>query len=239
MKKILFMLPLMALMMVSCNKEDGDNGTTKQKLVKSISFVGEISAAFEYDDQQRLNRIIGYDSGGWGYNIEYGNNTITLIPVDSDGNVADGGFVYTFDNDGYLIELESLIRDDHYYKYNYTYKNGYLHTQTSHDGWGTTYSWFDGNMMGETSSGGRTYHYTYSDREYKENMNIFFLEQDSDWFVFSFKGIKSKNHPISYIGGGVNRYYYTYTFDEDGYVTKFIATKPDTEYYATYLIEYY
>ena len=114
MKKILFMLPLVAVCFAACEKDNGNDVNSGQKLVKEISWIdGEyyMSNHYEYDTQNRLvKEIVRMDNFiVYNYNIEYSDNLIIVSHGATDYEADDElNEIYRFyiDDAGFLTKDE-------------------------------------------------------------------------------------------------------------------------------------
>ena len=81
MKKICFMLPLLVVALISCNKDNGNDGNSVQKLVKSITYMESpdypLVTTFEYDENGRVVCAKWTEAG----------NTFTIADVAYKGNI--------------------------------------------------------------------------------------------------------------------------------------------------------
>lgn len=252
MKKILlFALPLLAMLAVSCEKDGRQNVTDKRVKEIWIEYEDgekELIYSFTYDSEGRVMR-----SNHNNYLYEtytYADNAI--IATDDDG---DGKTIYRLNNDGYLVKKE-----DHYSSYNgperlystteYVYNNGYLSKEIykSYDESGAVeeestdeYFWKNGNRVIDYAET-----YEYSSIANLTNINLgYSLESGDDISYLKFKGTYSKNllskMVIKEYDGAICTYQWDYTLDKDGLPTQvkhsFWRTEDD-KYLTTFYIIY-
>ena len=140
MKKILlFALPLLAMIAVSCEKDNKTySGTTK--LVKEIYCNGNIILEFQYDESKRVcsyNDIIsGEPDPIRQYKYEYSNDEIRII--------SDDIYRYRLDNQGYIVEIhvDDVRNPEDSWHSSYEYTNGNL-TKLGEE---FVFVWKNGNM---------------------------------------------------------------------------------------------
>lgn len=255
MKKILLlMLPLLALTLNSCSKDDGgdDGGNSSGKLVKQLTVSNtnsdEATYYFEYDNQQRTSKVT-IDAGIYGsetFNITYSSNTITAT---EDERI----FVYTLNSEGYVVKFERHgdYEDDEPYtdSETYTYNAGNWAKSTG-DAWffDANPVWQNGNIVQVAWDDGRDYTsiYTYNDKADKMNIVVIdvnddILDFDYPFFISRFKGMTSKNLMSKKDYSREDEeliYTFDYTLDEDGYPTEIIS-KRNGEYDGIVTISYY
>jgi len=224
MKKLilLLVLPLMVLVFNSCNKDDdGGNSTRTTKLVKQIVWLDEegTSYSFEYDNKGRITKMIYVEQGDNPYILTYEYNTNSIIAKEGNNIV----ITYTLNSEGYVIQEEESYSSDRYIT-QYSYSNGYLSKTTEQYYYNgnpsstnvTNYTWENGNMIKEESGEYHIIHYTYTDKENKMNINIYDMGD-----YIRFKGMTSKNYIESERSNDQQKLYYSYVFDEDGYLREF------------------
>ncbi len=239
-KLLLFMLPLVALSFIACDKGDGNGGdeTITGKLVKTIHYDHgsyDSTCTFTYDSQGRLTKIADeYDGEESVINYTYSTNRIV---ADWD----DGDFIYTLNVDGYLIKKEWERSDDYI---DYSYQNGYLKQAVEDSNDAADYTWENGNLVevfwqahGEYADTDMET-YTYTDKENKLNLNIFEVivwDYPHEEEFLKFKGASPKNLPASDSNSSC-----TYKLDSDGYPTEIIKSFSDGETDTTVItITYY
>ncbi len=230
MKKILlFALPLLAMLAVSCEKDGRQNVTDKR--VKEIWLEyedgeKELVRSFTYDSEGRVIRT--NDDEGVYETYTYADNAI--IATDDDG---DGKTIYRLDNDGYLV------KEDHYSSYNgperlsstteYVYNKGYLSKAIykNYDESGAVeeestdeYFWKNGNLVIDYAET-----YEYSSIANLTNINLgYSLESGDDISYLKFKGTNSKNLLSKMVvkehDDAICTYQWDYTLDKDGLPTQ-------------------
>lgn len=227
MKKILlFALPLLAMIAVSCDKDNYTySGPTKLvKEIKVYSNPGEIGAymSFVYDDEGRLIRVYHdyLNNKFWAYT--YSEKTIEEFSEESD---LEPYIIYRLNNEGYITTLE--LDDD---TITYFYRDGYLVKTRYSDYKSEYYTWKNGNIV--STSDGWTYEYT--NIENITNLDLgYFLEGPTEVVPFRWKGLHSKNLISRSILVDDNIEYtsaYEYTLDKDGAPIKiklFTDDRPD------------
>lgn len=241
MKKILFMLPLLAVALVSCNKDNGGNGDGSEKLVREITYRStrdntERVMTYEYDSQNRITRMIEtYGVGDYPTEgiYEYGEGSIlALFGHKENGNwIEHICYKYYLDNDGYVVKLEG-IEDNEVLNgtMNLEYENGQLKVISEDGRDGLLYCYWDnGDMVGLGSEEWR-----YTSIENKTNLDMMALTEELliSQSCIAFKGITSKHLPDEYYGGS-----FSYEFDSEGCPTK-IVIKSDSDA-QEYIIQYY
>jgi hypothetical protein len=241
-KSVLFLLmPLMAITLNSCEKEPdkgNDNSNGSGKLVKSIvyetvhdgsSFIRD--EEYKYDDQQRLIGIDYSISGNDNYSgtttFSYSGNTVS-IEYRERGSTEE--FLYTFDDDGYLIKE---VYDDGNYQ-TFEYSNGCVSKVIYGGEELVNYTWSDGNIVknsySQNPSGGQvTITFTHHNAEDRLNVN---LMQEANSTDLRFKGMHSRDllasetNTMRYSDGSesVTLSTFEYTFDDDGYPTGIVES---------------
>lgn len=242
MKKILLLtLPVMALCLASCEKNNGGGlPTYGEKLVKKISYEGGFGCEYEYDEKGRLIQWTFYDDdrGDDIYLYSYGDNVI--ICTEHDYNSNDASITkYYLDDDGFLTKAEDEYGDIE----SYVYSDGKLTTICYPDDNGgvdaESFLWQGENISvyNYGSSGGER-RVEYTNIENKPNIYIFHPTGDdfqTTYLPFRFKGTTSKYLPQRiYFDEDSYSYEVSYELDSDGYVTT-IKFNGDPEVY----IEYY
>lgn len=209
MKKILlFALPLLAMIAVSCEKDNYTySGPTK--LVKEIKIysnpeeIGEC-LSFVYDDKGRLIRY--YVDYQYIHTYTYSENTI----VEGSNDIYSSDYIYRLNNEGYITTLEWA--DDH--PITYFYRDGYLVKHCYFNNEPTYYTWKNGNIV--SKSNGWTYEYTNIENITNLDLGYFFVGP-TEVVPFRWKGLHSKNLISRSILVDDNiEYTYEYTLDKDG-----------------------
>ncbi len=229
MKKILlFALPLLAMLAVSCEKDGRQNVTDKR--VKEIWLAyedgeKEHARSFTYDSEGRVIRT-NYDEGVY-ETYTYADNAI--IATDDDG---DDKTIYRLDNDGYLV------KEDHYSSYNgperlsstteYVYNKGYLSKaiyknyyesgEVTDEGTDECF-WNNGNIVLDSDI------FEYSNVANSTSINLEALICGSfPDSPIKFKGTYSKNlrskMVVKKYDGAICTYQWDYTLDKDGLPTQ-------------------
>jgi len=270
MKKIitLLLLPLLALTLNSCKKEnkEGENNGKYTKLVKTItvefseldSQVDTSTISIYYDNQNRpikINSVYSYDFSETDV-IQYSKNAITLIRQRKESFI-DTTITYQFllDNNGYLISDNFGATGFASHENSYTYKNGYLKEKKEINKKGFDeyeryyeFSWKNGNMVQITTDDSKenatfTGIFEYDNRE--NILNSYIIFQGFTYSFLKVKGHTSKNNLVKVTG--TNNYNnennittYDYEFDNDGYPTQIIqkSNQPE-EHQKKYTITYY
>lgn len=229
MKKILlFALPLLAMLAVSCEKDGRQNVTDKR--VKEIWLAyedgeKELVRSFTYDSEGRVIRT-NYDEGVY-ETYTYADNAI--IATDDDG---DDKTIYRLDNDGYLV------KEDHYSSYNgperlsstteYVYNKGYLSKaiyknyyesgEVTDEGTDECF-WNNGNIVLDSD----ICEYSNVANSTSINLEALICGSFSDSPI-KFKGTYSKNlrskMVVKEYDGAICTYQWDYTLDKDGLPTQ-------------------
>lgn len=251
MKKILlFALPLLAMIAVSCEKDNGQDGNPSGlKLVKEIKTSyneGDYTInSFEYDRQGRMikHTVTWYSDYAVDdicyYTHKYSGNEIISTAHDSDGDELT--VKHMLNDEGYLVRHSVFDYEDDFY-YILTYKNGYVSSMKEHTSSGREeqidVEWKDGNVVEENveytdfvnvtniefSAIGIMGGYTFA--------NFGIWELPAKWKGFSNKNLvkKTKEDGVEYL--------YEYEFDTDGYPVKINVTNTENNsHYST--ITYY
>jgi hypothetical protein len=233
------MLPLLAITFNSCSDDDDNNGNNGDsgKLVKSI-VEGNMVSTFEYDSQNRLTKSIHKEDGRQDVfnTFTYENNKLAYTLTDLNNPEENGTIVLYFDDAGYLINID----DEGYYD-TFTYVGGYLNRTVGSLGYTQSFTWNNGNITSITSSDGYEWAYDYSD--IANSLNIRSGIFPHEWFLVSpkSKGVHSEQFPSSckeYKNGTLqSTIAYSYTLDNDGYLTQITVTENGSE--EKILITYY
>lgn len=241
MKKILlFMLPVMALCLASCEKNNGGGlPTYGEKLVKKIfcyDEYGEFGYEYEYDEKGRLIQWTCYnneDDNDIIYSYSYGDNVI--IERHRHGDDDDVSITkYYLDDDGFLTKAEDEDGDI----YSYVYSDGKLTTICYPDDNGgvdaESFLWQGDDISVYYYGSDYAYHADYTDVENKSNVNILIGDDfQTTYLPLRLKGTTSKHLPQRAYNDE-NSLEYEYELDSDGYVT---AIKIGG--YQVFNIEYY
>ncbi len=250
MKKILlFALPLLAVIAVSCEKGNGQNGNPSElKLVKEVknSFgKGDYTInSFEYDKQGRMiKQTVTYYSDYavsemFYYTHKYSGNEIISTVHNTDGDELT--VKHMLNDDGYLVRHSVFDYQGDFY-YILTYKNGYVSSMKQHTSSGREQQidveWKDGNVVEENV-------------EYADFVNVTNIEFSAigimggytfanlgiDVLPAKWKGFSNKNLVKKTKEDGVE-YLYKYEFDTDGYPIKIDVTSTGNDSHCT--ITYY
>ena len=240
-KTFLFLLlPLMAIIFNSCSKGEDDSNTYVPKYDKLVKTIANDSGSveFEYDDKQRITKVI------WKDETENSDLIDTYAYLDFNNSViVDNKWGYratfTFDNNGFVIEESG----NNYARHQYS--NGYIEGSR----WHGAYTWVNGNLTKIVSNIGDTRTYTYNNLENKLSVNIFDIDGFGiDYMIFdngdtftNFEGSFPKNYPVTATIGD-NTTTFSYTYDLEGYPTKMVVNKYDPLEgikIITYTISYY
>ena len=250
-KMLLFALPFMVMCFASCEKDNGNDENSVQKLVKSITYMESpdypLVTTFEYDENGRVIRSEWIEEGFSMIiaDITYKDNMIIETAPGYIKYQVKEEYIHYLNDDGYVIKTEykDYWSDETYNtttSQTYEYENGKV-TKANGDGYSYEFQWQDNDMV-KISLGNTVKSITYSTIDNKFNINILsqFDFQTGIGFdrstkismfgsaTYSFKGTVSKHLP-QIIDGEV----YSYELDSDGYVT---TIKVDGE--PTYYIEY-
>ena len=238
-KNLLLALPLMVMCFASCEKDNGNDGNTVQKLVKEISWIEDdysVVRTYEYDSQNRIIKMVEtWDEGETEMSeitVEYDGNTITESERwQSGGNGVWNSDVtkYYLDNDGYVIKREYIYEGKVSSSTIYEYENGYL--KTAKGSMTYEYEWQNGDIVRENSR-----KIQYLDNEDKMNIDFLNYSIGVSTTGIKFQGTCSK-HLMSGYGNDSQWNNRTYEFDTEGYPTKI----RDIDEYRTmeYNIKYY
>ena len=235
MKKLLLLIPLLAVALNSCTIDDGPYEWPKyDKLVKAITD-GDWSMEYQYDNQKRLVKTMeSYFGEVYTTIISYSNNKITAHYQGSPDYFQDYTYQYILDNNGYMIKVFFGGEGDG--SRSFTYANGYLAT-----GFGDEndmfpklreFVWSNGNLIKEKYDNIVRQEYTYTN--YPNDLN---LDIGDLGFPLKFKGTYSKNLPATMTDGDEIAYY-SYTFDTDGNLTAITRTKGEYVPSITYFTYY-
>ena len=205
-----------------------------KRLKKIINSDGEILFEVHYSDSGNPDRVSAYNDGWW--DVEYTDNLIRIWYSHKEPNYEE----YYLDNAGYMYKSRhSYMRNGelHHYETIYTYENGFL------SGFGDScFLWNNGDIISDTSSGGSV-QYTYTDIAFNSAINwLFLLGLDGTYdFFLSFPGTYPSHLPAQAKGwyGSYNERHewtleFTYTVDDDGYVTSVSGGEDDELMYLYY-----
>jgi hypothetical protein len=255
---LLFILPLLVILFIACNKNNEEENGTPTKLVKTVEIFESAPLTFTYfyDNKNRLSKIhFHYEAPEYfetEYNLTYGTNTVTYC-INTGGN-DETLATYTFDNNGYCVSYFCNKSTD--CLVDFTYENGYLKSSNApiylgyQDGFESSYFWNNGNLTyaktiySSHPNNTLEYNAVFSNKEDLLNIPIQSVKLSGLGFdemhPIKFKGIASKNYLVKQTAGGRN-YTYEYTFDTDGYPTQIIER--ESAYYEEserkYIITYY
>ena len=230
-KNLLFMLPVMALCLASCEKNNGNENKPAQNLVKSMMFYTNgfsdldlIERRFEYDAQGGLtgSELLWDGQLVMRSDITYEDNMIVETLTSSEQE--KGIYRHYLNEEGYLIKSEG---EDNWFSsanMSYEYEKEELVRVTVSEDYGLeeyTYHWNNGDITGVT------YDYDTDYIEYydvEDNFNIDYAAYwrsilDDMYFcspsMIKFKGTTSKHLPHTFAGIEL-----LYEFDADGDITK-------------------
>lgn len=239
MKKILFMLPILMVALVSCDKDNSnDNSIENDRLIKTISGYdedeeGDYNITIEYDEQNRVTKATWSGYYEFEYIYEYNENEIIERYADSESYGIECRYIL---NDGYLIKKEDYrYGEDDPIIITYTYDSGLLRkTIRNEHGYSreAEYEWENGDIVltryptnevkytyGEETKGNFKGGGYYSEEGFNDEIDYM-----NDGFL-PFKGINSRHLIKSKTVYDVNsdiheiRKYY-YQFDSNGYVVE-------------------
>ena len=223
-------LPLMAMIFNSCSKDEGGIDIPKYaKLLKMITNDNG-SVLFEYDDQQRITKVIWSDQAGNPDLVDtytHINNNVWV------SNRWGYSVFFDFDNDGYIIGengFRHMYADGHIKTKS---SNGYTRTKSENElgNISSSYTWTNGNLT-QIIGNDVDCTYTYNNVENKLNVNIFDMDgfgidymifDDGDTFT-NFKGTFSKNYPVTAKMGN-HTATFSYTYDSEIYPTKIVVDR--------------
>lgn len=198
MRKILLLaLPFMVMCFASCEKDNGNDGNTVQKLVKSITYMESpdypLITTFEYDENGRVIRSEWIEDGNTFTiaDVAYSDDMIIETGPGGKQQVSEDGtgtttvsqlkeeYIHYLNDDGYVIKTEykDYWSDETYnttVSQIYEYMNGKL-SKVQSDGiiYGLQWQGDDiVNVSQKTDMGNATESITYSDIEDKFNINI-------------------------------------------------------------------
>lgn len=227
MRKIFMLLvACVAMVFVSCSKddeEDGQRGTNGERLVSKVILIEtederEDIYKFEYDKNGQMTKVVnyyGYVTDTYTYTRSENKLIVEYLSVDEKENEKPDLYktVCVLNNKGLITSFSDFGNEETHIVYND--KN-----QLINDG-DCKYTWEDGNIVKVTTS--NTEHtYTYSKYEKKTNIS----DITAIWahfYDYSYFGAMNKNLVASkkskYGDGREREYKYEYEFDKDGYVT--------------------
>jgi uncharacterized protein YxeA len=216
---LLFILPLLVTLFISCKKNNEEEKEKTTKLVKMVEDYakdenGEWEAnclhTFYYDNQNRLIKVDG-NRYGRPTNYLYETNNVIITYVFEEINQKD---TLQLDSNGYLICA---------YKHIYSYENGYLKEITFNHS-SVEYSWLNENIVQITEGKTKTLH-EYSNKEDLLNINVLAV---GGGIFQKFKGLSSKNYVIKQTSisndNDVSIATFDYKFDKDNYPTQIILS---------------
>lgn len=218
-----------ALAMVSCEKKDGDEGSTAavEKRIKTFSLVGDGWAdvyQYTYDDSGKLIKVYREESKQWSF--AYNGSEVTI--KNAEGNTA---YTLTLNAEGYCEKMVDEWGDERTYAYNSKgqiteiKKNGtVVSTLTIEDGCIVTWT---REKDGELQTKIHTY---MSTKNLGSIHNIRSEATDPGQWLYE-AGFFGKG--TTYLCSSSQWQHsdakatYTYEYDEDGYVTKELKDYPD------------
>lgn len=230
-KLLLLILPLVAITLNSCSKDDDggeDNGNNTVALVKTITHE-DWSVEYQYDNQNRVIKVIERDGNETStINISYSTNKITM---DWGGSYRDE---YNLDANEFLVKYAEVEKStgEEEHSLSFTYQSGYISKWNDSEDSFAEFSWSNGNMTEVKFNDGGDYSntYTYSNYPNKVNMPIPDFLMDSN-IPIKFKGCFSEYLPSSMTRKYGNTVQYTrgysYTFNSDGNPTEIKTTDSD------------
>ncbi len=228
----------------SCDKDSGDIVVVKEKKLMKITY-GDILTTFKYDTQGHLTEIVDtYVSGGtarnytcvWGENKVDFTYALKVSETDADAIYEETATLNL--NDGLATEVAGT--GVFLGGATLTYGGSYRLSQFVGFISNVTFEWNDDKLkfLCNTTTTGGMYDitYTYESNIVTEGYNpIIPLEMSSNSFFTAhpeLAGISSQRLPDSsvrqdWVGDSyyISTYDYAYEFDEDGYVTKIIASR--------------
>lgn len=227
---------MMALCAVSCDKDR--TGSSANKLVKEISYSNGYRMSFEYDNENRLSKVVE-SNGNEIYTMiyTYEGDTITEeLRWENDVETLDEmTFKYYLNSEDFLTKIEvktipfRTLDGTGIYYYLYEYENGLLktcRTENFSSSLGEEYEWENGDIVVRKGLYTDYYEYEYTTIENNLNNKIFAFDYLGSEYL-DFKGISSQHLPkISTYNNSYGSYTtdYSYEFDADGCVTKIIMT---------------
>ena len=263
MKKILFMLPVLAVCFASCEKDKENDGNSVQKLVKSITYMESpdypLVTTFEYDENGRVICAKWTENG----------NTWTIADVAYEGNMiietGAGGqqevstdatgttitvsqlkeeYIHYLNDDGYVIKTEykDYWSDESYNRTDavtYEYDNGKL-VKIAGNSIGDypieyKFQWQNNDIVA-VSYNGSTENISYSNTV--DNLNV---DLSANWGYYgiscgigSAATLKFKETTSEHLPQMLDEEVYSYELDSDGYV-KTIKVDGEPIYYIEYV----
>lgn len=226
----MLLVACVAIMFVSCSKDDDDGGTrgaNGERLVSSLTCASDDESytnKYEYDKQGRIIKLECTEIYNNETNVYYSFYTYekNKIVVDDDGDK----YTYTLNDKGLIIKSSDPEYGDIDYQYND--QNQLIRVQSDYENFKIT--WKDGNITKEEFSDEtqtHTYTYSYSNNENKTiGLNVMYDLGilDAPLFYCGYFGTNNKNLVASSSDRGSS---YEYEFDKDGYVTAMKSYKTE------------
>lgn len=257
MKKILLLtLPLMVMCAVSCEKDNGNDGNSVQKLVKSITYMERpdypLVTTFEYDENGRVVSAEWTEAG----------NTFTIADVAYKGNmiIETGGgdkqqvssdgttvsqlkeeYIHYLDDNGYVIKTEykDYWSDESYNSTDavtYEYENGKL-VKIARERFNSdyTFQWQNGDITTVSNNNGIVENISYSNTVDNFNVDVAacWAYYGISYCIGSAATLKFKGTTSEHLPQMIDGIVFSYELDSDGCVT---TIKEDGE--PIYYIEY-
>lgn len=251
MKKIFMLLvACVAMVFVSCSKDDDeDGGTTNKDGKKLVSKIRkEYTEAekgdyyelnFQYDKNGVIEKVVETGRESWDnhydewtdtYSFSRSGNKLTVkndyTSTDETGKIEIKTYTtdYILNDKGYITQYEWIDEGDReVYKYFYN-DEGQLVKSTSkyndNDEYTCEYGWANGNLVSDSYT-----NYTYTNEENKANIDFgaFFAEYDydsSNCYLELFGYRGKTSRNCVYNHSYYDNQFYKYNFDKDGYVVK-------------------
>ena len=230
----------------SCDKDSADIVAKEKKLMK-ITY-GDVVMTFNYDTQGRLTEIVDkYASGGWVRNCKYvwGENTVDFtLSIKTSETATEAVYeepATLILKDGLAAEVvgTGMFMGEATFTYGASYRLSQFVGLVSN----ISFEWNDDRMTfvrdGTATTAGSVYDisYTYKSNIVTEGYNplipMELSDKDNGFFMAhpELAGVSSQRLPDSSVRRDWMGYFcyvwtydYAYEFDEDGYVTKIIAS---------------
>lgn len=228
----MLLVACVAMVFVSCSKDDeddGQKGANGERLVSKVILIEaederEDIYKFEYDKNGQMTKVVnyyGYVTDTYTYTRSENKLIVEYLSVNEKENEEPDLYktVCVLNNKGLITSLSFWGSEE--IPITYDDKNQQI------SGESYEYTWKDGNMIKCTSLNEHTTlngytTYTYSNYEKKTNIS----DMSSTWadfYDYSYFGVMNKNLVASkkskYGDGREREYKYEYEFDKDGYIT--------------------
>ena len=227
---------------IDCSGYNYDKVHLLETIIRSD---GSIYRIFEYDNENRITRMLTYHEAGFEYESTFYYSGDDLIKIVSD-DFYDMGSEYYFEKDGYEVELtKSEDKITFAERYNrWPDEVGIIEWDLSSDGFnyginpslsmsGRSYTVMNGNLTNYTrwvfsSMGAGTQNINYYDYKYDKNKSPFYNCKTPAWcLLYDFLELGSQNNvtEIIHTYSGYWGYYQTttkikYVYNCAGYPTK-------------------